>query len=139
MAPSQEDKWKWMVNQDPCSGSVAGDSGHGTMTATGEDESMDNTKELIGTVGESMRELLLNTSQMSNGEMMTHCLCSMMIMSQSPRPQLPPQPLFKHVRKKTKPLLWLNCLSGKSPAFENLLPNSYQRELQFTSNLTITM
>ena len=31
MAPSQEDKWKLMVNQDPHSGSVAGDSGHGTM------------------------------------------------------------------------------------------------------------
>ena len=28
MAPSQEDEWKLMVNQNPCSGSVAGDSGH---------------------------------------------------------------------------------------------------------------
>ena len=41
MAPSQEDEWKWMVDQDPHSGSVAGDSGHGTMAATGEDEPID--------------------------------------------------------------------------------------------------
>ena len=40
MAPSQEDEWKRMIDQDPCSGSIAGDSGHGTMTATGETESI---------------------------------------------------------------------------------------------------
>ena len=34
--PSQEDEWKLMVNQDPHSGSVAGDSGHGTMAVTPE-------------------------------------------------------------------------------------------------------
>ena len=51
MAPSLEDEWKWMVDQDPCSGSVTGDSGHGTMTATGEDEPINNIKELIGAVG----------------------------------------------------------------------------------------
>ena len=50
MTPSKEDEWKQMVNQDPCSGSVAGDSGHGTMAATGEDEPIDNTEELIGAV-----------------------------------------------------------------------------------------
>ena len=31
---SQEDEWKLMINQDPCSGSVTGDSGHGTMAVT---------------------------------------------------------------------------------------------------------
>ena len=36
MAPSQEDEWKQMINQDPHSGSITGDSEHGTMTATGE-------------------------------------------------------------------------------------------------------
>ena len=36
-----------MVNQDPLSGSVTGDSGHGTMAATGGN----NIKELIGVVG----------------------------------------------------------------------------------------
>ena len=51
MAPSQEDKWKLMVDQDPHSRSVAGDSGHGTMAATGEDEPTDSTEELIGAVG----------------------------------------------------------------------------------------
>ena len=47
MAPSQEDEWKWMVDQDPRSGSVAGDSGHGTMAATWVDKPIDN----IGAVG----------------------------------------------------------------------------------------
>ena len=51
MAPSQEDEWKLMLNQDPCSGSVAGDSGHRTMAATGEDEPIDSTEELVGAVG----------------------------------------------------------------------------------------
>ena len=37
MVPSQEDEWKLMVDQDPHSGSVAGDSGHRTMAATQED------------------------------------------------------------------------------------------------------
>ena len=35
---SQEDKWKLMINQDPCSGSVAWDSGHGTMAVTPEND-----------------------------------------------------------------------------------------------------
>ena len=52
MVPSQEDEWKLMVNQDPHSGSVAGDSGHGTITAAWEDEPIDSTEELVGIVGE---------------------------------------------------------------------------------------
>ena len=40
-----------MVNQDPHSGSVAGDSGHGTMAATQGDEPIDSTEELVGAVG----------------------------------------------------------------------------------------
>ena len=51
MAPSQEDEWKRMVDQDPHSGSVAGDSGHGTMAASWEDEPIDSTEELVGAVG----------------------------------------------------------------------------------------
>ena len=51
MVLSQEDKMKVMVNQDPCSGSVSGDSGHETMVATGEDEPIDSTEELVGAVG----------------------------------------------------------------------------------------
>ena len=51
MALSQEDEWRLMVDQDPCSESVAGDSGHGTMAATGEDEPINNTEELVGAVG----------------------------------------------------------------------------------------
>ena len=51
MAPSQEDEWKLMVDQDPCSRSVAGDSRHGTMVATGEDEPINSTEELVWAVG----------------------------------------------------------------------------------------
>ena len=51
MAPSQEDKWKLMVDQDLHSGSVAGDSGHDTMAATGEDKPINSTEELVGTMG----------------------------------------------------------------------------------------
>ena len=51
MAPSQEDEWKQMIDQDPCSGLISGDSGHGTMTATGETESIEDVEELTGAVG----------------------------------------------------------------------------------------
>ena len=51
MALSQEDKWKLMVDQDPYSGSVAGDSGHGTMATTQEDEPINSTEELVEAVG----------------------------------------------------------------------------------------
>ena len=40
-----------MIDQDPCSGSIAGDLGRGTMTATRETESMEDVKELTGAVG----------------------------------------------------------------------------------------
>ena len=48
--PSQEDKWKLLVNQDSCSGSVAGDSGHGTMVMTSEAKPIDSNEELIRAV-----------------------------------------------------------------------------------------
>ena len=51
MAPSQEDEWKWMIDQNPCSGSITGDSRHGTMTATRETESIKDGEELTGAVG----------------------------------------------------------------------------------------
>ena len=49
--PSQEDEWKLMVDQDPCSGSVVGDSGHGTIAVTPEDEPVDSNEELVGAMG----------------------------------------------------------------------------------------
>ena len=49
--PSQEDKWKLIVDQDPHSRSVAGDSGHGTMAVTPEDEPVDSNEELVGAMG----------------------------------------------------------------------------------------
>ena len=51
MAPSQEDEWKQMIDQDLHLGSVTGDSWHGTMTATGETESTNDVEELTGAVG----------------------------------------------------------------------------------------
>ena len=51
MLPSQEDEWKLMVNQDPHSRSVAGDSGHGTMAVTPEDEPVNSHEKLVGAVG----------------------------------------------------------------------------------------
>ena len=51
MAPSQEDEWKLMVDQDLHSGSVAGDSGHSTMAATGKDEPINSTDALVWAVG----------------------------------------------------------------------------------------
>ena len=51
MQLSQEDEWKLMVNQDPHSGSVAGDSRHGTMAVTPKAEPVDNNEELVGPMG----------------------------------------------------------------------------------------
>ena len=51
MAPSQEDEWEQMIHQDPHSGSIAGDSGHSTMTVMKETESMEETEELTAAVG----------------------------------------------------------------------------------------
>ena len=42
--PSQEDEWKLMVDQDSCSRSVAGDSGHGTMAMTSEAKPVDSNE-----------------------------------------------------------------------------------------------
>ena len=48
---SQEDEWKLMINQDPCSISVAGDSGHETMAVTPEDDPVNSNEKLVGAVG----------------------------------------------------------------------------------------
>ena len=48
---SQEDEWKLMISQDPCSRSVTGDLGHGTMAVTSEDDPIDIHEKLVGAVG----------------------------------------------------------------------------------------
>ena len=48
MLPLQEDEWKLMSDQDPHPDSVAGDSGHGTMTV--EAESVTDDEELVRAV-----------------------------------------------------------------------------------------
>ena len=51
MQPSQEDEWKLIVDQDPCSRSVAGDSGHGMMAVSPKVKPFDNNEELVGSLG----------------------------------------------------------------------------------------
>ena len=46
-----QDEWKLMVNQDPHSRSVAGDSGHGTMAVMPGDEPVDSNEGLVRAVG----------------------------------------------------------------------------------------
>ena len=80
MAPSQEDEWKLMINQDSCLGSITGDSGHGTMTITRKTESTEEVEQLIGAVGGGLTQVLKGKAlQMSNGGKMTHCLSLTMI------------------------------------------------------------
>ena len=49
--PSQEDEWKLMVDQDTCSRSVAGNSGHGMMATTSEVKPVNSNEELFGAMG----------------------------------------------------------------------------------------
>ena len=51
MQPSQEDEWKLMVDQDPCSRSTAGDSRHGMMAVTLEAKPVNSNEELVGAMG----------------------------------------------------------------------------------------
>ena len=49
--PSLENEWRLMADQDPHPKSVAGDSGHDTMTTTTETEPVMDNEELSGAVG----------------------------------------------------------------------------------------
>ena len=51
MLQSQEDEWKLIINQDPHSRSVAGDSGCKTMAVTPEDDPVNSDEKLVGAVG----------------------------------------------------------------------------------------
>ena len=102
MAPSQEDGWKLMVDQDPCSGSVALDSGHGTMTTTWEDEPIYSTEDIVWVVGgvnESITAEHLSDVKWRDDDIL--CLCLMMRISLNPKHQLLLLPQFRH-EKMTK-------------------------------------
>ena len=51
MAPSQEDEWKLMINQDPHLRSITRDSGHSTKTVTEETGSTKDVEKLTRAVG----------------------------------------------------------------------------------------
>ena len=70
MLSFQEDEWKIMADQDPCPDSVAGDSGHGTMTV--ETEPVTDNEELIRAVGGTDDNTPLDLVLMSNGMMKTY-------------------------------------------------------------------
>ena len=69
--PFQEDEWKLMVDQDLCSGLVAGDSGHGMMVMTSEAKPTDSNEELIRAMG-LMKMPQLVISLMWSGRKKTH-------------------------------------------------------------------
>ena len=123
MVPSQENEWKLMVDQDPHSGSVAGDSGHETMAATGEDEPIDSTEELVGAasgVDESVTAEHLSDVEWRDDDP----LCSMMRMSPNHKQQLPLLPQFRHW-KKTKLFHCLNHPWERNFASESQSQNVY--------------
>ena len=72
MLPSQEDKWKLMVDQDPHSRSVAGDSGHGMMVTTSKAEPVNSNEKLIGTMGGIDENVLAGISLMWSRRKKTH-------------------------------------------------------------------
>ena len=53
-----------MINQDPHSGSVTGDSGHGTMAVTPENDPVNSNKKLVGAVGGTNEMFQLRISLM---------------------------------------------------------------------------
>ena len=54
MLQSQEDEWKLMINQDPFSGSVTGDFGHGTMAVTPEDNPVNRVVGVVSGTDENV-------------------------------------------------------------------------------------
>ena len=120
MEPSQEDEWKWMVDQQPCSGSATGDSGHATMTATGEDEPINNIEELIGAVG-GVNESV-TTEHLSDVEWRDDDPLFVFDDDNVTKPQIPvaTSTQFEHVKRKTKLFPQLNHPSGKNFAFKSL-------------------
>ena len=110
MTPSQEDEWKWMIDQDPHSGVIAGDSGHGTMAATGETESIKDVKELNGAVGgvnESASVEYLSDVEWRDDDPLFVFDDDNVMKPQTLTTALTP---FKHVRKKIKLSLHSNHL-----------------------------
>ena len=139
MAPSQEEEWKRMVNQDPCSGSVTGDSGHRTMTATGEDESVDNMEEPVGAVGgvdESVTTEHLSDVEWRDDDPLLVFDDDNVVKPQTPTAASTP---VRTCEEEDQVFPLSNHLLGRSPILENLLLKGYRRWLQYALNLTMMM
>ena len=125
MALYQEDEWKVMVDQDPCSGSVAWDSRHGTMAATGEDEPINSTEELHGVVGvvdESVTAEHLSDVKWRDDDPLFMFDDENVMKPQTPAAALTP---VKTWEEETKLFPHLNHPLGKSLAFSSRLLNVY--------------
>ena len=137
MVPSQEDEWKSVVDQDPHSGSVAGDSKHETMAVTQEDEPIDSTEELVAVHGVDEDVTIEHLSNVEWKE--DDPLSSMMRMSPNHKHQLLLQPWVRHWQK-TKLFHHLNHPLERRFASESRSENIYQRQLlQHTWNLFTRM
>ena len=136
MVPSQEDEWKQMINQDPCSGLITQDSGHSTMSATGETESIENVKELtvaVGGVNESAAAECLSDVEWRGDDPLFVFSDDHVTKPQTPVTASTPIQACEEEDSKVPSF----CLSGRSPACGNLSLHDYQRQFQVTLNLTM--
>ena len=128
-----------MVDQDPCSGSVTGDSGHGTMAATGEDEPIDSTEELVGAVGgvdESVTAEHLSDVEWRDDDPLFMFDDENVTKPQTPAAASTPVQTWE---EEDKAVSSLESPLGKKPCFRESIAEGLSRQLQHTSNLTIMM
>ena len=127
---SREDEWKLMVDQDPHSGSSAGDSGHGTMAVTLEAEPVGGNEEVIGAFGaidENVSAECLSDEEWKEDDPLIKINDENVTIPQAPAAALTPvqastehktfSPLESTLRKK--PCFWeliVTCLSKAAPS-----------------------
>ena len=115
MQPSQEDEWKLMVNQDLCSGSAAGDSGHGMMAMTPKAEPVDNNEELVeamGGINENVSAENLSDVEWKEDDPLIEFNDENVTIPQTPAAVLTP------VQTENKTVSSLESPHGKKPCFQ---------------------
>ena len=135
MAPSHEDEWKLMIDQDPHLRSIAGDSGHGTMTVTEETESTEDVEKLTGAVGEVNESA--SAEYLSDVKWRDDDPLFVFNNDNVTKPQTPPlpQPQFGHVKEKIQLPQNPNHPLGKSLTSENPLMTDCRKQSHVISNL----